>query len=79
MSEINKQFKEKIIGKRIVGISTEDCYEGFDTDEESVGCSGGKTIIKLEDGTAIYCWNSEWGGLRIQKKEEEKKTTLHEK
>jgi hypothetical protein len=66
MSEINRQFKERIIGKRIVDISTEECHEGFNTDEESVGCDGGRTIIKLEDGTAIECWNSEWGGLRIK-------------
>ena len=72
MSEINKQFKEKIIGKRIVDISTEDGYEGFDTDEENVGCDGGEIIIKLEGGIAIECWNSEWGGLRIQKEEEKK-------
>jgi hypothetical protein len=69
MSEINRQFKEKIIGKRIVDISAEGCYEGFDTDEESVGCDTGKILIKLEDGITIECWNSEWGGVRIKKEE----------
>lgn len=67
MSEINRQFKKRIIGKRIVDISAEDCYEGFDTDEERVECDSGCIVIKLEDGTVLECWNSEWGRLRIRK------------
>lgn len=65
---MSKEFKKQILGAKIVGVTAEDVAW---TKEEITGF-GCKIYIELDSGLVLEFWCSEWGRIKLERKEASK-------
>ena len=70
--EIEVKISKKLKGLKITKIMCKDRAYGFQNYVKHCYVDEGEINIYLDNGLKLSCWNSEWGGIKILKKGEER-------
>ena len=70
--EIEVKISKKLKGLEIEKITCKDRAYGFRNYVKYCYVDAGDINIYLDNGLNLACWNSEWGGIKILKKGEDR-------